>query len=135
MQSFICLMSRNTKQFRHPIRFLSTLFLPAVCHQELELTDIDSVAFWLPFRSHCSSCFPGKDQKSTQLLRSCSNVQRHLLQAMDLKRGRGQDLHKEHSWNILVAQFLGCNCNNSSTNSSSDLCCSISHFPSHLYAV
>lgn len=32
IQSFILLMSHNTKQFRHPIRFLSTLFLPAVCH-------------------------------------------------------------------------------------------------------
>lgn len=31
-QSFVFLMSQSTKQHRHPIRSLSTLFLPAVCH-------------------------------------------------------------------------------------------------------
>ena len=45
-------------------------------------------------------------------------------------RGAGtKNLHKEHWLNALVAQFLACNCNISSTNSVSDICCPISHFP------
>lgn len=100
IQSFIFLMSRHTKQSRHTIRFLSTLFLPAVCHhKQLEFTDTDAVVFLFLL-----DFIPGH-----VFLANSKNMFKHetglLLTISGLQWDRGQNLHKEFLWKLLVAQL------------------------------
>lgn len=74
IQSFIFLMSRNTKRVRHPIRFLSTLFLPAVCHHQNYSTHGNRHCSFPTFPLDLSAGHAFRANTKTLLNCKCSNM-------------------------------------------------------------